>query len=168
MCEGRQNPGKNPMRVPKAAAIILSAVLAVGVSVAAARPAHAAKPYCPNPSHRRPQKVPAKLVGRVAKALQIDAALVRGATFVRCAGPTLMACSIGANLVCGKADTRRSNPGAARWCRNNPGAKIVPLAAIGHATVYEWSCVGRRAVRGKAEAAVDRRGYIAQNWKAVP
>jgi hypothetical protein len=168
MCEGRQNAEKYPMRVPKAAGIILSALLAVGLSVAAARPAHAAKPYCPSPFHQRPQKVPANLVGRVAKALQIDTALVRGATFVRCAGPTLMACSIGANLVCGKADTRRSNPGATRWCRDNPGAKIVPLAATGHATIFEWSCVGRRTVRGNAVTAADRHGYIAENWKAVP
>lgn len=117
------------MRFPTLAKFVLPVVLAVAVSGTNAPSAQAAKAYCPSPSHQRPQEVPATLVGRVAKTLQIDASLVRGATFVHCAGPALMACSIGANLICGKADTRRASSGATAWCRDNPGSKIVPLSA---------------------------------------
>jgi len=156
------------MRFADLAKFMLLASLVVGTSALGARPARAAESYCPNPSYQQPRKVPANLVARVAKALQIDAALVRGATFVRCAGATLMGCSIGANLVCGEADTRRQIPEATRWCHDNPEAKIVPMFATGHATIYEWSCVGRRAVPGKAVFAVDPGGYIAENWQTIP
>ena len=154
------------MRFPDTVRFFLLTALLVAAS--AVVPARAAESYCPSRSHQTPQKVPADLVARVAKALQIDAAMAESATFVRCVGRTLMGCTVGANLVCGKADRRRQIPGATAWCRDNPGAKIVPMAATGHATIYEWSCVGRRAVRGKAVMAVDPRGYIAENWKTVP
>ena len=156
------------MPLTNIAKFVLLTLLLAAVSALGAPPAFAAKPYCPNPSHRTPKPVPASLVPRVTKALQIDAAMAKGATFVRCVGPQLMACGIGANLVCGKADRRRHLPGATAWCRDNPGAKFIPLAATGHATIYDWSCAGRRAVPGKAIVAVDRRGYIAENWKRVP
>jgi len=148
--------------------VILSIALVIGASAATALSARAADAYCPSRSHQRPQKVPENLVGRVAQALQIDAAFARDTTFVRCAGPALMACTVGANLVCGKADARRKNPGAAAWCRDNPASTIVPMAATGHATIYEWTCVGSRAVAGKAVVSVDRQGYIVENWKTVP
>jgi hypothetical protein len=156
------------MRVPDAAKLIPSAALVFCVSIASSPSAHAATPYCPNRAHQAPKPVPANLVAQVAAALQIDAPMAKGASYVRCVGPTLMACAIGANLVCGKADRRRDSPGATAWCRDNPGAKIVPMAATGHATIYEWSCVDHRAVPGKAVMAVDRHGYIAENWKPVP
>jgi hypothetical protein len=41
------------------------------------------------------------------------------------------------------------------------------MAATGHATIYEWSCKGARAVPGKALVTVDPQGYIADNWKDV-
>jgi hypothetical protein len=156
------------MRFADVAKFILVSFLVVGTSAMGARPARAAEPYCPNPSHQQPQQVPANLVARVAKALQIDAAPVPGETFVRCAGAILMGCSIGANLVCGKADTRRQIPGATKWCHDNPGETIIPMFATGHATIYEWSCVGGRAVPGKAVVAVDSGGYIAENWQTIP
>jgi hypothetical protein len=59
-----------------------------------------------------------------------------------------MGCMVGANLVCDKADQRRA--AGATWCRENPGATVIPMAATGHATIYEWSCNGRNAVPGKA------------------
>jgi hypothetical protein len=156
------------MRFPDAAKFILLTALVVGMNALGARSARAAQPYCPNPSHQHPKPVPANLAARVGKALQIDAAMVKSATFVRCVGPTLMGCTIGANLVCGKADTRRNIPGATAWCHNHPGSDFIPLSATGHATIYDWSCAGRRAVPGKVLVAVDPRGYIAENWKKVP
>jgi hypothetical protein len=78
-----------------------------------------------------------------------------------------MACTVGANLDCDKADTRRALPGATAWCRDNPGATGIPMAATGRATIYEWSCKGRRAVAGKVAMPIDPQGYIADNWKEI-
>jgi hypothetical protein len=122
---------------------------------------------CPNPSYSTPQTVPNDLVMAVAKTFQVEERVVRDAAFVRCAGPKLMACYIGANLVCDKADTRRALPGAAAWCRENPGAQSIPMGATGHATIYQWSCKGSSAVASKTVLTVDLQGYIAENWEEV-
>ena len=129
--------------------------------------AAASDSYCPNPAHASPGKVPAGLSAAVAKTFQIDEAAVRDAAYVRCVGPTLMGCYVGANLDCDKADTRRTLPGATAWCRENPGSSNIPMSATGHDTIYEWSCKGRRAVAGKAAMTVDPQGYIAENWKEI-
>jgi hypothetical protein len=149
----------------RAAAIaFLFAALVAGALVPAAV---AERPYCPDPAHASPAKAPADLVASVAKAFQIDDAVARDAAFVRCAGVKLMACYVGANLVCDKADTRRTLPGATAWCRENPGSSGIPMVATGHGTIYDWSCKGRRAVAGKAVMSVDPQGYIADHWKEV-
>jgi hypothetical protein len=76
-------------------------------------------------------------------------------------------CNYGANLVCGKANTSRKSKGAAEFCRQNPGSDVVPMAATGHDTIYDWTCVGNEAhVSGKI-AEVDPRGFIAGNWKPL-
>jgi hypothetical protein len=131
------------------------------------QPATAAQPYCPNAAHAAPAKVPADLVQVATKALQIDDT-ARDTTFVRCVGAKLLACTVGANLNCDKADTRRTLPGAVAWCKANPGSQIVPMSATGHDTVYEWSCKGTRAVAEKTIMHIDPRGYVAENWKQVP
>jgi hypothetical protein len=150
---------------------LLTTACSVGLFLAAAaglaRPAVAAEPYCPNPSHAEPAKTPAALIGSIAKAFQIDEAMARDASYVRCAGSTLMGCTVGANLDCFKADTRRVLTGATAWCRDNPNAESIPMAATGHATIYEWSCKEGRAVAGKPLVKVDSQGFIADNWKAL-
>jgi hypothetical protein len=145
---------------------LLCAALVIGAM--SAPPARAANFYCPNPTHETPQAVPANLLPVVAQAFHTDVAAIRAAAYVRCVGPTLMACYVGANFVCGKADTRRTLPGATAWCRAHPDSTFIPMAATGHATVYNWSCKGRRAVAGKAIVTVDPDGYIADNWKKIP
>ena len=116
---------------------------------------------------RSPVPVPKNLEADVARTFSVPVDLVRGGAFVRCAGAKLLACVVGANLNCGKANTRRSLPGASEFCRANPDAQIVPRAATGHDTIYAWRCVGRRAVAAKAVVAVDRDGYDAGNWRQV-
>jgi hypothetical protein len=153
-------------RVSGAAALLFSALLVWG-SAMAARPAHAAPAYCPNPAHVRPAKVPPGLVAAVAAAFSIDKSTVPNTAFVRCARATLMGCYVGANLGCDKANTRRVLPGATAWCHSHPNAANIPMVATGHDTVYEWSCKGRRAVAGKQVMQVDPRGYIADNWKVI-
>lgn len=149
-----------------AAGIGLAFALIAGANVALCQPPAAATSYCPNRAHARPAKVGADLVAAVAKTFQIDEGAARDA-FVRCVGATLMACSVGANLDCGKADARRALPGATAWCRQNPGSTMIPMYATGHATIYAWSCHGNRAIAGKTVLAVDRQGYIAANWKEI-
>jgi hypothetical protein len=130
--------------------------------------AQSATAYCAGGAgHQSAVATPAALVPIVAKAFEIDADLAQSSTYVRCDGRRLMACAVGANLDCGKADTRRSLPGATAFCRNNPGSSDIPMVATGHATIYDWHCVGRRAVAGKIMTPVDRHGFIAANWKAV-
>ena len=60
----------------------------------------------------------------------------------RCVDGKVYACNVGANLPCDeKADTSRT-PSApiAEFCRQNPGAPVVPMVVTGRATVYEWRC----------------------------
>ena len=79
----------------------------------------------------------------------------------------LLACAVGANLNCGKANKSRSLPGAREFCRSNPDADNIPMAATGHDTIYAWRCVGRRAVATKVVVTVDAQGYDAGNWKEI-
>jgi hypothetical protein len=116
---------------------------------------------------RAPVPVPRQLEARVAEAFGLPVDLVRDTGFVRCAGSRLLACVIGANLNCGKANPSRSLPGASEFCRENPDADNIPMAATGHDTIFNWRCVGRRAVATKVIVAVDPEGYDAGNWKEL-
>jgi hypothetical protein len=154
------------MRVPATGTGLLFAALIVA-AVSPVKPGLAAGSYCPNPDHATPEKVPPDLMGAVATTFQIDNDAVRNAAFVRCVGPKLIGCYIGANLDCYKAETSRSLPGATAWCRENPGSKIIPMSATGHDTIYQWSCKRHRAIAGKAVVTVDSQGYIANNWREI-
>jgi hypothetical protein len=76
-------------------------------------------------------------------------------------------CNTGANLVCKKADTSRTSAGATDFCKQNPGSDVVPMAATGHGTIYEWTCQGKTAVISKQVETVDPRGFITENWKQL-
>jgi hypothetical protein len=150
------------MSVRATLAFLLSCALIAGS--AQVSPARAAGAYCPNPAHTRPEKVPPNLMAALAHAFDVDVTAIREAALVRCVGATLMGCYVGANLVCDKADTRRASAGAGAWCRAHPGSANIPMAATGHATIYDWSCEGDRPVAGRTVVAIDRQGYIADNW----
>jgi len=154
------------MRVTATGTGLLFAAMIV-IAISPVKPGLTAGSYCPNPDHATPAKVPPDLMGAMATKFQIDNDAVRNAAFVRCAGPKLMGCYVGANLDCDKAETSRSLPGATAWCRENPGSKIIPMAATGHDTIYLWSCKGRHAVAGKARVTVDPQGYIADYWREI-
>ena len=80
---------------------------------------------------RAPIPVPKDLEASVASAFGVPVDVVRGGAFVRGAKDKLWACFIGANLNCGKANTRRSLPGASEFCRTNPDADDIPMVATG-------------------------------------
>jgi hypothetical protein len=101
----------------------IAVALALG-ALALAFPASAASAsgYCTSGvSPRAPVPVPKGLEAAVARAFGLPVDVVRRGAFVRCAKGKLLACAVGANLNCGKANTRRSLPGAsdesARRCR---------------------------------------------------
>lgn len=143
-------------------------VLSLGASFTPGGAAVAASAYCPSPAHRDAQKAPRELGPAIAKAFDVGREAIGNGAFVRCVGAKLMACWVGANLDCGKANARRTLPGATAWCRDNPNANEVPMVATGHDTIYEWRCDGARAVAGKIMTPVDAQGYIADNWKELP
>jgi hypothetical protein len=145
---------------------MLAMVVAVG-PVACARAAPSEHFACPDVGYATPVKVPDDLVPRVAEAFQVEPGAVRNAAFVRCANDRLVACYVGANLNCFKADRRRTLPGATSWCREHAGSTSIPMFATGHETIYEWSCQGKRAVPGKRVTAVDAQGYVAGNWREI-
>jgi hypothetical protein len=97
----------------------------------------------------------------------VDPQQVRRSTVYRCMDGAVRLCNYGANLVCAKADVARVSRGAERYCRENPGSGVVPMAATGHATIYSWECVGNKARIKGGSVPVDRRGFIADQWKRL-
>lgn len=93
--------------------------------------------------------------------------LVQAGTAVRCMNGMALLCNYGANLVCAKADISRNSPGAEEFCRENPDSIGVPMSATGHATIYEWKCVGPQPHIVGQVNQVDARGFIADNWKPL-
>jgi hypothetical protein len=57
--------------------------------------------------------------------------------------------------------------GAVWLCNYGANSIGVPMSATGHATVYDWRCVGREARIAGQIVDVDARGFIAGNWKQL-
>ena len=110
---------------------------------------------------------PASLLPRLARTFGTARNVLRGSSFVRCAGGHVLGCMVGANLSCGHADVRRQSVGGNAFCKDNPGSDVVPMAATGHDTIYEWRCAGARAVSGKPIENVDRQGFVTRNWRPL-
>lgn len=115
--------------------------------------------------------IPAALVAQARQIFgfskETPNAFIRNGTSYRCMGGKAWLCNVGANLVCGKANASKSLPGAAAFCKDNPGSDMIPMAATGHDTIYEWKCVGPNAQIVRQIVAVDPRGFIAENWKPL-
>jgi len=136
----------------------------VAAAFAFAAPPAVAAALCPGLAGVAP--APPRLQAKIAAAFSIPPQGARNAA-VRCVGRKLMACVAGANLNCGKADARRSLSGATAWCGANPNSSFIPMYATGHATIYEWRCVGGEAVPGSQTVTVDRQGFAAGNWREI-
>jgi hypothetical protein len=114
--------------------------------------------------------VPLSLVPTVVGLFHLKAMPVKQvarSTYFRCADRHILLCTIGANLHCGKAETRRDLPGVKAWCVEHAGSQNIPAYVTGHATIYQWHCDGLRPVASRSALSVDPRGFIAQNWKKV-
>jgi hypothetical protein len=145
--------------------ILIVVVLTFGL---AAAPAHAGA-YCQQAA-TAPAPLPASLVPVAQKAFGLhnaDPAWVERSTVVRCMGGKLLACNIGANLPCGKANTATTLPAADDWCRQNPNADFVPAYISGHDSASHWRCSnGVPAITGPPEP-IDAQGYLMNYWKIL-
>jgi hypothetical protein len=111
---------------------------------------------------------PPALAEALRRAFGVTGTYALETSFYRCDRGAVMLCTVGANLVCGKANTSTSLPAANGWCRENPNSDFIPLAVTGHDTIYEWICEGAKAVPGRKSSTVDDRGFISENWKKLP
>jgi hypothetical protein len=108
-----------------------------------------------------------KLPGWMAAKLHLEPSQAN-MTAWRCAGGTVLACLYGANIPCdAKADISRApTAGITGYCRENPGARFVPMYVTGHETVVSWACRGSEAVV-RDIGAVDAQGYAKAFWEPV-
>ena len=114
-----------------------------------------------------PEKLPASLVGAFLRAFGLIAPQLAQGAVVRCAGGRLLACTPGANLPCGLADTRQQLPQAGAWCAQHPNAPFIPAFVTGHDTIYAWRCDGPSAAIASQIAHVDPQGYVAEYWRPL-
>jgi hypothetical protein len=86
----------------------------------------------------------------------------------RCFEGKVWGCSVGANLVCGKAETGRDpNRQMVEFCRENPQYDDLPFGVTGHGTIYIWYCRDGTPVIDRESLHVDPRGFISQNWYEI-
>lgn len=151
--------------------VAAAAVLAAALGSAGAAQAMSPGDYCRRAgTDDTVRPIPASLLPVAVGLFHLDrmpAAQVLRSTYFRCAGGAVLVCNVGANLPCGKADTRRTLPGAVAWCGGHPGADFIPFAYTGHATIYRWRCDGAKPAIAGTVLRVDRRGFIASYWKRV-
>jgi hypothetical protein len=79
-----------------------------------------------------------------------------------------MVCFIGANLPCAKIVTARDNPGADAFCKKASNGNSVPAYATGHDSAYSFTCRDGRAVVDRETWRLDKRGFAAKIWTALP
>jgi|tagenome__1003787_1003787.scaffolds.fasta_scaffold20819057_2 hypothetical protein len=111
--------------------------------------------------------LPPVLVPRARELFRLNMPddLIQRSTVYRCMDGRALMCTAGANLVCGKANTRRDLLGVATWCRDHRNADSVPMFVTGHDTIYRWRCSdGAPAILPIGET-VDARGFLSRNWK---
>ncbi|HEV3247101.1 MAG TPA: hypothetical protein VG124_07845 [Beijerinckiaceae bacterium] len=97
-----------------------------------------------------------------------DDAILQAQAKFRCMNGKAHVCFVGANLPCGKLNTSRQNEGAENFCRSDPEADFVPMAATGHDSVYSYRCHDGKAEVLRATYELDERGFAKSLWMALP
>jgi hypothetical protein len=97
-----------------------------------------------------------------------DDAILQAQAKFRCMNGKAHVCFAGANLPCGKLNTSRENEGAENFCRSDPEADFVPMAATGHDSVYSYRCHDGKAEVLRATYELDERGFAKSLWMALP
>ena len=145
-------------------AILCSLMLLLFASQANAQSAYCAKVV--NDDNVNP--IPKALVPEARRLFKLSDETIgeiQESTTFRCMSRKIWLCNYGANLPCGgKANVSRVSQGAIDYCKESPGADLVPMAATGHDTIYTWKCIGRKP-HIISSIKVDHRGFIADIWK---
>ena len=113
-----------------------------------------------------PRPIPDLLVPAAVRLFGLEAMpaeQVRRSTLYRCAEGRVLVCNLGANLPCGKANTRAAICRQAdAWCAENAGSDFIPMYVTGHDTIYRWRCDGTKAAMiGRAARGRSARLYRA-------
>ena len=149
-------------------ALLLSAIAVASIAAAHAEPPAAMCARIGTDDTLRP--IPEGLVPAVNAAFgtAMPARVAVDTTVFRCAGGHVLACTVGANLPCGRANTSRT-PGAGMlaWCRAHADADFIPAFATGHDTIFAWRCVAGAPQISRQVDDVDARGFVAQFWKVL-
>jgi hypothetical protein len=149
-------------------AVFLGAVLLPCGGIAAPAAGESPRAYCARAGTDdalRPP--PAALASTIKRLFAIRAGFTLRAAYYRCANGAVKVCLVGADLPCGKANTRKNLPAVARWCETHPDREHIPLYVTGHDSLYSWHCVGAKAATSAPKGALDPRGFFAQYWKTV-
>lgn len=86
----------------------------------------------------------------------------------RCFQDEVWGCFLGVNIFCLQAYTSREpRPSIVEFCQQNPGLGA-PFVATGHDNIYIWTCEGTTPVIKDQIYHEDPRGFISENWYAVP
>lgn len=118
-------------------------------------------------------KVPESVARGLMKAVNAPANAPLGqfieASFWRCMGGKVYACTVGANLPCeSKADLSRIpiQP-MVDFCRTNPDSEFIPAVATGRTTVFQWRCTAGAPAIVRQVSQPDARGFIASLWHEI-
>lgn len=152
-----------------ASAVACSGLMLAGNSGVAAPAWHEApRHYCARVGNDDTlRKPPRSLAADIHRLFNIGGEYALQTTHWRCAGGDVLVCAVGANLPCGEANTATVMPAATQWCRTHQNSDFIPMAVIGHDTVYSWRCAGRTAEPSAQTGKVDGRGFFAENWKKL-
>jgi hypothetical protein len=158
-----------PIRLAARSAAIIACALGL-IAAQGARAAESPATYCRlvgTDDTLRP--LPPSLVPQFQRAFgaHMPAEYAERSGYIRCDNGIVLGCTVGANLPCGPADTRRDIPGADAWCRRNHDPDMIPAYVTGHASIYAWRCAGGRAVPVRQVAHVDNRGFVAEYWRRL-
>jgi hypothetical protein len=110
---------------------------------------------------------PPSLAPAIRRLFNIRGHYEAKAAYYRCADGAVKVCFVGANMPCGKANTRKNLPAVARWCETHPDTESIPLYVTGHDSLYSWHCRGARASTGTSVGALDARGFFEEYWKTT-
>ena len=161
-----------PQSIPRVALTVIVASFGAALLSRAGFAAPAAnespRAYCARiSSDDTLQTPPPSLAPAIRRLFNIRGHYAASAAYYRCADGAVKVCFVGANLPCGRANTRKSLPAVARWCETHPDTESIPLYVTGHNSFYSWHCIGSKAATGASHGTLDARGFFEEYWKTV-
>jgi hypothetical protein len=112
--------------------------------------------------------VPQVIADKLAQILSAPGGGALLATTVwRCDGGKVLACTVGANLNCGPANTNRDPTSAmVAWCAD-PSHTDMPASVSGHETIYAGTCQDGTPAIVRQFWTADARGFVKELWYEI-